>query len=269
MTASCSRPTTCPAATLDEALTRAFTATLLERVRALPGIESAAMATSVPLDIHGMPMRFFTLEGRARTDDALDQALTNNVTPGYFAVMGLPFLAGRTSPTLRDTRRAAAGRRQRGIRAPLHLEARSRLGRRVEARGRSYVIAGVVRNSLYNAFGEPPTPILYFSFRDRPSAIGEVHLRARAGTETAIAPDAAPQSVRELDPELPVYDIRTLSDHIEANLIFRRIPARMFGCSAPAPGPRGDRHLRGRGLCRFAAQRRSACAWRSARPPVA
>jgi putative ABC transport system permease protein len=39
--------------------------------------------------------------------------------------------------------------------------------------------------------------------------------------------------VRDLDPELPVYDIRTLSDHIEANLIFRRIPARMFEVLGP------------------------------------
>jgi ABC-type antimicrobial peptide transport system permease subunit len=39
--------------------------------------------------------------------------------------------------------------------------------------------------------------------------------------------------VRDLDPELPVYDVRTLSDHIESNLIFRRIPARMFGVLGP------------------------------------
>ena len=95
-----------------------------------------------------------------------------------------------------------------------------------------YAITGVVGNSLYNAFGEPPTPILYFSLRDRPSPSTEMHLRTRAGAETAIASDLRPV-VRELDPELPVYDIRTLADHIEANLIFRRIPARMFMVLGP------------------------------------
>ncbi len=40
-------------------------------------------------------------------------------------------------------------------------------------------------------------------------------------------------SCSELDPELPVYDVRTLNDHIESNLIFRRIPARMFAVLAP------------------------------------
>jgi predicted permease len=216
---------------IDEARTKAFTATLLERVRALPGIESAALATSVPLDIHGMPMRFFELEGRPRTDDTQDSALANNVTPGYFAVMGLPLLAGRDLADLRDV--AAPPQvvvNEAFVRR--FLDGADPLGRRVEIRARKYTIIGVVRNSLYNAFGEPPTPMLYFSLRDRPSASTEMHLRARPGFETTIASDLR-QVVREIDPELPVYDIRTLSDHIEANLIFRRIPARMFMVLAP------------------------------------
>ena len=214
-----------------EAATRAFTATLLERVRALPGIESAALATSVPLDIHGMPMRFFDLEGRPRADDTQDSALANSVSPGYFTVMGLPILAGRDFADLRDP--AAPPQvivNEAFVRR--FLDGRDPLGRRVEIRARKYTIAGVVRNSLYNAFGEPPTPILYFSLRDRPSASTEIHLRARPGFESAIAADLR-QVVRDIDPELPVYDVRTLSDHIEANLIFRRIPARMFMVLAP------------------------------------
>jgi ABC-type antimicrobial peptide transport system permease subunit len=90
----------------------------------------------------------------------------------------------------------------------------------------------VVRDSLYNAFGEPPTPMIYFSLRDRPSPTAEMHLRVRAGSESAIAADVR-RIVRDLDPQLPVYDVRTLSDHIEANLIFRRIPARMFMVLGP------------------------------------
>ena len=62
---------------------------------ALPAVESAALATSVPLDIHGMPSRTFSIDGRARPDGSLDEALTNTVTPGYFQTMGIPMLAGR------------------------------------------------------------------------------------------------------------------------------------------------------------------------------
>ena len=214
-----------------DAALRAFTATLLDRLRTLPAIESASIATAVPLDIHGLPTRFFALEGRPRSDDALDQALTNTVTPGYFTVMGLPILAGRDFADLRDV----AAPPQTIVNEAFvrrYLDGADPLSRRVEMRGRQYTIAGVVKNSLYNAFGEPPTPILYFSLRDRPSASGEIHLRTRAGSETSIATDLR-RVVRDLDPELPVYDVRTLSDHIEANLIFRRIPARMFAVLGP------------------------------------
>jgi len=210
---------------------RSFTATLLERVRALPGVESAAIGLTVPLDIHGMPTRFFTLEGRARSDDALDEALMNTVTPGYFAVMGLPILAGHDFADLRDTASPAQAIVNEAF-VRHFVDGADAVGRRLETRGKTYLIAGVVRNSLYNAFGEPPTPIIYFSYRDRLSPMGDLHVRPKAGTESAMAGDLR-RIVRDLDPELPLYDIRTLSDHIEANLIFRRIPARMFSVLGP------------------------------------
>ncbi len=189
------------------------------------------MATSVPLDIHGMPVRPFALEGRPRTGDTQDQALANSVTPGYFAVMGLPILAGTDFADLRDVALPPqVVVNQAFVRR--YLAGANPLGRRLEVRGRKYVITGVVRDSLYNAFAEPPTPILYFSLRDRPSMSTEIHLRTRAGGEAAMASDLR-RIVRELDPELPFFDVRSLSDHIEANLIFRRIPARMFMVLGP------------------------------------
>jgi ABC-type antimicrobial peptide transport system permease subunit len=176
-------------------------------------------------------MRTFTLEGRRRDDTDPDQALTNTVTPGYFAVMGLPILAGSNFAHLRDE--AAPPQaivNEEFVRR--YVPSRAAVGLRIATRGRQYAIAAVVKNSLYNAFGEPPTPIIYFSYRDRPSATGEIHLRTRPGSEAAIAATLR-AAVRDLDPDLPVYDVRTLSDHIEANLIFRRIPARMFAVLGP------------------------------------
>jgi len=216
---------------MNEVALRTFAASLVERLRAAPGIEAVAIASNVPLDIHGLPTRFFTLEGRARSDDGADEALMNTVTPGYFAVMGLPLLAGRDFADLRDTAAPSqAVVNEEFVRR--YLDGADPLGRRVAARGTQYAIVGVVRNSLYNAFGEPPTPIIYFSWRDRPFTVGEIHLRARTGAEAALAPEVR-RIVRDLDPELPLYDVRTLSDHIEANLIFRRIPARMFTVLGP------------------------------------
>ena len=177
---------------------RTFAASLLERLDATPGIEKAAIASAVPLDIHGLPMRTFTLEGRPRNPENPDEALTNTVTPGYFAVMGLPLVAGSDFAGLRDeTAPRQIVVNQEFVRR--YVPDRDAVGLRIETRGRQYVIAGVVKNSLYNAFGEPPTPIIYLSYRDRPSPTGEIHLRTRPGTESAIAASVR-TAVRDLDP---------------------------------------------------------------------
>ena len=215
----------------DSSASRSFAATLLRRLRAMPGVEVAAIASAVPLDIHGLPLRAFTLEGRAQRDSSPDQALTNVVTPGYFQAMGIPLRTGSDFADLDDAGAAPqAIVNEEFVRR--YLGGAEPLGRRLQSRGRSFVITGVVRNSLYESFSEAPTPIIYFSYRDRPAPRGEIHLRTRVGSEMSLAADVQ-RAVRAVDPSLPVYDVRTLTDHVEKNLFLRRIPARMFVVLGP------------------------------------
>src|SRR5262249_34371653 len=88
---------------------RNFVASLLERLAPLPSIDSVAIAAGVPLDIHGMPTRVFTVEGHTRTDDGFDETLANAITPGYFDVMKIPILAGHDFAPMRDTAAPAQG----------------------------------------------------------------------------------------------------------------------------------------------------------------
>jgi predicted permease len=216
---------------VDSTGARLFAARLVDRLRALPSVESAAIATSVPLDIHGLPNRAFELEGRARTDASEDVALSNTVTPGYFATMGIPLRAGADFAALTDA--------DAGLQAIVndefvrrYLDGGEALGRRITSRGRQYSIVGVVRTSTYDSFGERPKPIIYYSYRDRPSGGGEIHVRTRTGSETALTPEIQ-RAVRALDPTLPVYDVRTLVEHVDKNLFLRKIPARMFAVLGP------------------------------------
>ncbi len=215
----------------DEASEREFAARLLERLGSLPDVEAAAIATNVPLDLHGIPARPFTVQGRVRTEAGQDRAISNTVTPGYFKVMAIPLLEGNDFVEMGDrSAPAQAIVNEEFVRR--YLNGADAIGRRMQTRAGSFTIIGVARNSVYGAFGESPQPAVYFSYRDLPSIQGEIHLRTRSGNETALTSDAR-AVLRDLDPMLPLYDVRTFSQHIERNLYLRRIPARMFVVLGP------------------------------------
>jgi putative ABC transport system permease protein len=113
-----------------------------------------------------------------------------------------------------------------------YLNGADAIGRRIQTRAGTFTIIGVARDSVYDAFGESPQPAFYFSYRDLPASEGEIHLRTRSGNEAALTSEAR-AVLRDLDPMLPLYDVRTFSQHIERNLFLRRIPARMFVVLGP------------------------------------
>lgn len=93
------------------------------------------------------------------------EAVFNIVTPGYFGLMGIPFVSGVDFTDLKNT----AAPRQAIVNDEFvrrYLSGLEPTGRQIESRGRAYTIAGVVRTSLSNAFGEPPTAAVYYSYRD-------------------------------------------------------------------------------------------------------
>jgi putative ABC transport system permease protein len=57
-------------------------------------------------------------------------------------------------------------------------------------------------------------------------------VRTREGTERRLATDIR-RVVHGLDADLPVFNVRTMNDHVESNLVFRRIPARLFVVLGP------------------------------------
>jgi predicted permease len=211
---------------VDAAGSRQFAERVLSRLRALPDVESAALASSIPLDIHGFPSRAFMLEGRARVDGAEDRSLSNTVTPGYLETMGIGLVEGRDFVELSDTVAPAEAIVNQAFVRRFVVDGET-LGRRITVGPTSYVIVGVARTSLNESFTELPTPVLYLSYRDRPAGSAEMHVRTSLGDEMLLAP-AMRRAMQELDASLPVYNVRTLTQHVEMSLALRRIPARMF-----------------------------------------
>ena len=210
----------------DAAANRQFASKVLTALAVMPGVEAVALASSVPLDIHGLPARGFLVEGRARPEADPDSALSNIVTPGYLEAMGIPLLAGRDFASL-DDREAPPQVIVNDAFVRRYLDGGEAIGRRLTSRGVSHVIVGVARTSVYDAFGEPPTPLVLYSFRDRPQAVAEMHVRTQPGIEVAMTAGIR-RAIADLDAGLPVYNVRTLPEHIAKNLVLRRVPARMF-----------------------------------------
>jgi predicted permease len=220
-----------PGRPVEDDRARQFAHELLSRLRAIPDVDSAAIALSMPLDIHGLPARSFVIEGRARTDGAPDRAVSNVVTPGYFETLGIPFLAGGDFAELTDT----AAPRQAIVNHAFvtrFLDGGEALGRQLWFGDRPHTIVGIVRTSLSDSFSEPPTAAVYLSYRDRPYRLGEIHVQTTLGDETILAP-ALRRVVQSLDPSIPLYNVRTMTEHIDMNLALRKIPARMFVVLGP------------------------------------
>lgn len=212
---------------------RAAARDILTRVRGMPGVEAAAIAVSVPLDIHGLPSRRIAVAGRAPPDGGFDEALVNTVTDGYFAAMRIALLAGSDfGPLAREQGTAEAIVNTAFVRRYFGTGPASAIGGRVRVNGRDRTVVGVSATSLYNAFGEPPTPVVYLPFRDAPQSVGELHLRTSPGREAFLAADVRPV-LRTLNPDMALVNVRTLRQHVESNLIFRRVPAQMFAVLGP------------------------------------
>jgi predicted permease len=204
---------------------RAFAARVLRGLRAVPGVESAAVAAFVPLDIHGLPSRTFTLEGRPGSGTP-DEALSNLVTRDYLATMGIPLVTGTDFADLEDAAAPAQAIVNQAFVSRFAPDG-AIIGRRLVSRDVVYVIVGIARTSTSDAFGEAPTPLVLYSYRDRPLGAAEIHVRTRPGTELAMT-SAVRRVVADLDPSLPVFNVRTLPEHIARNLVLRRVPAQMF-----------------------------------------
>jgi putative ABC transport system permease protein len=198
----------------DEARGRAFHRDLLDRVRALPGVVAASATATVPIGVGNYGTQVWA-EGRERREEERHSSIPYNVVDtGYFEVMGTPILRGRgfVDDDGPDSRKVVVVNEVLAERLWPGEEA---LGRRLSVEGPEgpfLDVVGVARLSRYNLPGEAPQGYLYlpFSQRYRSSRILEVHTE---GDPRALIPRIR-REIAALDPQMPVYDVRTMETHI-------------------------------------------------------
>ena len=186
----------------------------------MPGVRGASVAKWIPFEQQGNEAVFSEDQVASRRADALS-VFSNTVGEDYFRVMGILVLQGRafdkhdddTAPRVAVINEALASRLWPG---------QDPLRRRIRLAGGDVVqVIGVVKTGKYAFLNEPPRPYLYLAFRQNYGAPAIFHVRT-AGTPAPLVP-AVRQAIGALDPDLPVYNVKTMREHLENGYVFSGI----------------------------------------------
>ncbi len=209
----------------DETRGREFYRQLVERVRALPGVQAATLARRLPLTLSGIAFANVVIDGYtpARTEDMRFNYET--VGPDYFQTMRIPLVQGRdfeerdresTHPVVVINETMAERFWPRG----------DALGRRLSVGKEWLEIVGIAKDLKNRSLGEAPAPFFYLPLlQDYRS---NMILVARTALEPEQMLNAVESAVSALDPEIPVFEPTTLEDHIGVSLFRQRMAATLL-----------------------------------------
>ncbi|HEX8335230.1 MAG TPA: FtsX-like permease family protein, partial [Pyrinomonadaceae bacterium] len=203
---------------------------VLEQARALPGVQSASLASSSPLEVIS-GLRPVYVEGREQRPGEENSYSFNIVAPDYFRTMGIAVVDGREF-----TESDAEGSREVIIvnetMARTFWPGQNPLGQRVSDQGATgpfRVVVGVVKDSKYLTLGESARPYYYIPiFQDLyPSA--RLHVRAAGDPQALVAP--VRNLVRGVNATVPISNVLSGGEHLSLALLVPRLGAMLLGVS--------------------------------------
>ena len=213
--------------------TQQFLTQLRTRVSALPGVRAVSYVDSLPLSIGGVGYDFKVKGGGGRGEQSLNTDVYQ-VGRGYFGLMGIPLRRGRDfSSTAGDDHAVIVNetmaRRAFGNEDPL--------GRQITAdlmgeKNVLYTVAGVVRDSKSRTLGEGPQNCAYLFLEAAPDKVFSF-FGITVAVKTGNGPLGLVRPVRNqiaaLDPDLAVFNIDTMQDHVNKSLLLPEISATLLG----------------------------------------
>jgi macrolide transport system ATP-binding/permease protein len=208
---------------------RSFYEHLLERGKSLPGVQNAALARVVPLGLDDQPRRAVLIENRLYTPGEDTELYFNVVGPGYFPTLGIPVLQGRDF-TDQDREGAPGVVIVNETMARHFWPGENPIGKRLRlgGGGASYLnVVGVVKDSKYLTLGELPQSYYFLPFLQHYEPRMTLHLRAAGDPKNLIG--AIRHEAQLLNASLPVFDIKTLSQHLSVSLFVARVAASLTG----------------------------------------
>jgi predicted permease len=204
---------------------------LVERLERLPGVRGASLSAYGLLG-DSASVGTVVVPGYTPRPGEDAWAMENEVTPGYFATVGMPVLRGRgLTPADRQGGPAVAVVNQEFVRR--YLSDGEALGRRfgfgnVRHR-RDLLVVGVVRDARYLRLRESPKPMVYLTVEQKPRVLYDVEVRVADGAAAAAAAGALRGVLAEEAPDLPVLEVVTMAEQVARSLAAEQAVARLSG----------------------------------------
>ncbi len=208
---------------------REFRRRLLERVRALPGVQYAGLSNFVPLSMNGNANPIY-VEGQPEQRGAnAPTAMTYRASPGFLPALGTRLLQGRdfteqdgeSNPSVAIVNETFARRFWPG---------QSALGKRfsrASSAGPWIEVVGVIQDGKYFSLSEGPTPFVYTNLH--PQSGADLIMVVRTASEPQSAMAAIRREFQLLDATLPLYDVQTMVEHMALPLFPARVAATLLG----------------------------------------
>jgi len=208
---------------------------LLERVRALPGVDAAGISTALPL-VDRRPAFGVLVEGQPVESIDTVTAQQSLVSPGYMEAMRIGLVSGRLFSESDDERGANVVLANESF-VRKYLAGEEPIGRRVRPGGRQstapwFTIVGVVRDVRSDGLDREAPPQLYRSLLQASSLQFGLVVRGRMDG-LALQRDIA-REVAGVDPDMPVYGVRNYADIVEQSIGQRRLAMQLLSIFAGA-----------------------------------
>ena len=217
----------------DQARGEQFYQQIVERVQAIPGVRSVAVTSYVPLSLNFNSSTIF-VEGQPTERGAnAPSAMVASVGPKYFETMATPLVQGREFTDQDKQKSESVAIVNETFVRRLIPDAKSSadaLGRRFSfagPQGPFQRIVGIAKDGKYFNISEDPRSFVWRPLIQNYSASGILMVRT-AGDPQSMIP-AVRNELHSLDPNLPIFDIKTLTEHMRLSLFPARVAATVLG----------------------------------------
>ncbi len=201
---------------------------ILDRVSALPGVKVATLTDWIPMTLIQKRSDAYP-EGYVPHPHESLLVEDAEVGPRYFESLHIPILEGREF-TLNDDEKAPRVIIVDQTAARRYWPGQDPLGKRLRVSGSLFTVVGVARNSTHTFVNESPEPMVYMSIFQRPGNETIVQVKTD-GNPVDLAP-AVEHAIHEIDPRLPVFDVRSMRESTQMASSFAVIQSTLAGMFA-------------------------------------